>query len=121
MLKQQAFWFEAKRAPILAAKKAIEFFEAFDGDTRNGDVFIPDANGVGSGTAGHLMEQVDEATGNEIALDLSFTVNKLTSGQYTGIYMDVTETDVNSGNSLIDLSVGTVSQFRVNGKGNVWK
>lgn len=63
LLKQQAFWFEAKRAPILAAKKAIEFFEAFDGDTKNGDVFIPDANGVGSGTAGYLMEQVDEVTG----------------------------------------------------------
>jgi len=55
--RQLHFYFPAKESPILAGKKAIELFDVYHGNPKNGDVIIPDANGVGAGTAGYIMDQ----------------------------------------------------------------
>ena len=56
LLKQKQFYFEPSKAPIEAAKAAEEMFEGFGGSVRNGDDIVVDSIGVGSGTAGRLME-----------------------------------------------------------------
>lgn len=51
------------------------------------------------------------ATGNEIGLDYALTVNKATSGNYTGIKLNVTETAApGSDDRLLDLQVGGTSK-----------
>ena len=57
---------------------------------------------------------LDEATGDEIAYDLSYTVNKATSGKHTGIFVNVTDTASPATlNTLLDLQIGGISKFRV--------
>ena len=56
VLKQAQFYFPASESPILAATTAMDMFEGFGGCVRNGDDFVVDSIGVGSGTAGKLME-----------------------------------------------------------------
>ena len=55
ILAQKAFWFSPSVATIDAAKAGIRFFEAFEG-RKDFDDFVIDANGVGAGTAGKLIE-----------------------------------------------------------------
>lgn len=62
---------------------------------------------------------LNAATGNEIGLDFQVIVNKLTSGSYTGLKLNVTETDVNADNLLMDLQVDTVSKFSVSSIGGI--
>jgi hypothetical protein len=63
---------------------------------------------------------LDEATGDEDALDLSFTVNKATSGNYRGIFMDVTETAAPGGASqLIDIRVNGSNRFFLTDSGSL--
>lgn len=56
LLRQESHHFSAHVAPSLAADAAIDLFERFGGDKRWDDLVV-DANGVGSGTAGVLMEK----------------------------------------------------------------
>ena len=54
------------------------------------------------------------ATGNETLFDLSGTVNKATSGNYTGLLLNVTETAApGSLDRLLDLQVGGTRQLQV--------
>ncbi|MDP2921799.1 MAG: DUF2793 domain-containing protein, partial [Candidatus Omnitrophota bacterium] len=58
------------------------------------------------------------AEGDEAAYDLSATVNKLTSGNYTGIKLNVTETSApGAADKLLDLQVGDASKFTVDNGG----
>jgi len=54
-----------------------------------------------------------DATVNEVGFSITPTINKLTSGTYTAFKIDVTETDVNTGNLLMDIGAGAGSQFTV--------
>lgn len=61
---------------------------------------------------------IDEATGDEIGLNITPTVNKLTSGNYTALLVDVTQTAApGTDNRLLDLKVGgvTVTQVKADG------
>lgn len=60
------------------------------------------------------------ATGNEVAYDLAAAINKATSGNYTGLKLNVTETSApGADDRLFDLQVGGTSMFRVDNSGNV--
>src|SRR3990167_10177610 len=62
---------------------------------------------------------LDNATGNEVAYQLNYTTNKLTSGNDTGLLISMTDT-TSPGTSLpLDIQVGLVSKFSVNNSGNV--
>ena len=54
------------------------------------------------------------ATGNEVAYDLAATINKATSGNYTGLKLNITETAApGSADKLLDLLVGDTSRLQV--------
>ena len=58
------------------------------------------------------------ATGDEVAYNLAATIDKATSGNYTGIKLNVTEASApGAGNNLLDLQVGTVPKFTVDNGG----
>ncbi|MDP3787375.1 MAG: hypothetical protein Q8R05_07535, partial [Candidatus Omnitrophota bacterium] len=60
------------------------------------------------------------ATGNEVAYDLAATINKATSGNYTGLKLNVTETLApGADDRLLDFQVAGTSMFRVDNAGNV--
>lgn len=56
IIMQRGYYFNASESPIEAARAAIRMFEGFEG-RKDIDDFVIDANGVGSGTAGYLMDQ----------------------------------------------------------------
>lgn len=58
-----------------------------------------------------LSSILDEATGDEIALDLSYTVNKLTSGADTGLRLNVTETSSPGTSLFAEFVAGGVTKF----------
>jgi len=61
---------------------------------------------------------LDEATGNEIGLDISYVVNKATSGNDTGLLISMTDT-ASPGTSLpLDIQVGGSSVMSVDAAGN---
>lgn len=61
-----------------------------------------------------LSATLEAATGDETALDLSVTVNKATSGNYTGIKLNVTETAApGTANLLADIQAGGTSAFKI--------
>jgi len=63
---------------------------------------------------------LDQATGDEVALSISPTINKATSGNYTAIKVNVTETAApGSSDLLIDLQVGASSVFEVDNSGSL--
>jgi len=54
------------------------------------------------------------STGNETAYDLSAVIDKATSGNYTGIKLNVTETSApGTADKLLDLQVGGASLFQI--------
>jgi hypothetical protein len=62
--------------------------------------------------------QLVVATGDEVGVDISQTVNKATSGNYTGIKLNVTETSApGTDDRLLDLQVGGTSMARVSNEG----
>lgn len=70
---------------------------------------------VEGGDAMLIRRVLDEAMGDETFMDLAFTVNKATSGKYTGLSLDVTDTaSPEVINTLLDLQVGGTSFFQVN-------
>jgi hypothetical protein len=60
---------------------------------------------------------LDEATGDEAALTLNYTTNKLTSGNDTGLVINQTDTASPGTSLLADFQVGGVSKARVAGDG----
>ena len=62
---------------------------------------------------------LDAATGNEIGVDLSYTVNKATSGDDTGILVNKTDTASPGTSLFLDYQVAGVSKFRIDGAGDV--
>ena len=79
---------------------------------------------VGIGTTAptsklHGVASLAAATGNEIAYELDYTTNKLTSGNDTGLLISMTDT-VSPGTSfLLNLQVGGASKFSVDNAGNL--
>jgi len=71
-------------------------------------------------TGNHVFTStLDVATGNEIALDVEYTVNKSSSGDDTGLRISMTDT-ASPGTSLpLDIQVGGTSQFSINSTGEV--
>tara|TARA_R110000823_G_C15942566_1_gene500610 strand:+ start:830 stop:2197 length:1368 start_codon:yes stop_codon:yes gene_type:complete len=61
---------------------------------------------------------LDEATGNETALTLSYTANKA-AGLANGLVIDMTDTASDVSSLLMDLQVGGVSASRVTKAGNL--
>lgn len=57
VLRQKQFYFPQSESPIKAAQAALEMFRGYGGKASNGDDFVIDANGVGAGTAGYLMDK----------------------------------------------------------------
>lgn len=68
-LKETRHSFPAHVAPILTAKAALELYLSLGGDPSRGDDIVPDANGVGAGTAGWLMT-ADECEINGIRIPI---------------------------------------------------
>lgn len=93
--------------------------------------FIPHTNGtynLGDSThrwddlhlAGTVFNTRNNATGDEILFAFDGTVNKATSGNYTGIEVNITETSAPGvDDRLLDLQVGGVSQMYVSNAGQV--
>jgi fibronectin-binding autotransporter adhesin len=72
----------------------------------------------GSSITGNVTKNA--ATGNEVAYDLAAIISKATSGNYTGIKLDVTETSApGAANLLEDLKVGGTTKFSVGSTGIV--
>jgi hypothetical protein len=68
----------------------------------------------------HFKKEVVAATGDEVLNTFNGIVNKATSGNYTGILLNVTETAApGTADLLLDLQVGSVSQFNIGNGGKV--
>ena len=64
---------------------------------------------------------LDESTGDEVLFNLFGEVNKATSGNYTGIRLNVTETAApGTDDRLLDLQVGGTSQIYIDNAGRVF-
>lgn len=93
-------------------------------------VYFPGSSTVGistNGTEGALFSldgaaftgTLDAATGDEVSYAFDTTVNKATSGNYTGIKLNVTETAApGTDDRLLDLQVGSVTQMHVTNGGH---
>lgn len=84
---------------------------------------IADDGKVGVGTLTptsriHGNTTLNAATGNEVAYQLDYTTNKATSGNDTGLLINMTDTASPGVSRLLDLQVGGASTFSVNQTGN---
>lgn len=87
-----------------------------DAQAGGGGAFTSDVNTQITPTTPILL---DQATGNEIALDLSFTANKATSGDVTGILMNITDTDSPGALTPFLYQLGGTEKLRVGEDGDV--
>lgn len=79
-----------------------------------------DFSEFGGGGGGLTQDAtLDDTTGNEVSLDLSYTVNKATSGNDTGLKINKTDTASPGTSNLIDAQRGGTSQFSVSDYGYV--
>tara|TARA_B100000749_G_scaffold280852_1_gene279283 strand:- start:97 stop:1332 length:1236 start_codon:yes stop_codon:yes gene_type:complete len=108
-----------------AAASSLIIYGSFN-DATSKAVLIRDGNlGLGLGSGGtptsliHCADSLVAATGNEIAYDLSYTVNKATSGNTTGLLMNMTDTASPGTNTIADFQVGAVSKWNVTDGGLV--
>lgn len=97
-------------------------------DQGTGLISLEAAGGGGAFTAAVSTEitpttaiVLTDIASDEIALDLSFTVNKSSgTNNYTGLFMNVTEAAAPGANDrLVDLQVGGASKFTVDNSGNI--
>jgi hypothetical protein len=79
-----------------------------------GGAFAADANTQITPSTAIVL---DQATGNEAALSLDYTTNKLTSGDDTGLQINLTDTNSPGTSKLMDLQVGGVSKVSVDANG----
>lgn len=114
---------EAGTAQVIESWSALRVKQAIDALASGGDLVedtTPQLGGTLDLNGQSLSETLEAATGDETALDLSFTVNKATSGNYTALKVNATETSApGSDNKLLDLQVGGTSKFKVSNSGNV--
>lgn len=76
--------------------------------------------GINTLTADTYSGLATDATGDETIFNFSGTVNKATSGDYTGLKFNVTETSApGSDDKLLDLQVGGSSRFLVANDGDM--
>jgi len=85
---------------------------------------VLNSGNVGIGTTSptsriHGVTTLSAATGNEVAFQLNYTTNKLTSGNDTGLVINQTDTASPGTSNLLDLQVGGVSKFSVSNVGAV--
>lgn len=83
------------------------------------------AGNVGIGTTSptskiHGVATLSAATGDEVAYTLDYTTNKATSGNDTGLKINMTDTASPGTSNLIDAQVGGVSKFSVSNLGGVY-
>jgi hypothetical protein len=94
----------------------------FEGDTNTG-MYRAGSDKLGFSSQGELimaLQAVNATTGDEVGIDLTLDVNKATSGNYTGLKLDVTETSApGTADLLMDLQVGAASKFAVDNTGEV--
>ncbi len=95
----------------------------FTGDTDTG-IYRPASDQLAVSTGGVqaalIQQALVAATGDETSISLFTTVNKATSGNYTGLKLNVTETSApGTDNLLIDLLVGNISKFHITNDGLV--
>lgn len=89
---------------------------AVGGNTGAGDpLFIDVATGNNE-----INSTLDEATGNEAAFSLNYTVNKATSGDDTGLLINQTDTASPGTSLLIDAQVGGTTQARLDNTASVF-
>ena len=67
----------------------------------------------------HGVTTLSAATGNEIAYQLNYTTNTATSGNDTGLLINMTDTASPGTSNLLDLQVGGVSKFKVDNTGTI--
>jgi hypothetical protein len=70
-----------------------------------------------NGLAFKGVTTLQQTTGDEVAYQLNYTTNKLTSGNDTGLLIKKTETASPGTSYLIDAQTGSTSQFRVDDAG----
>jgi hypothetical protein len=62
---------------------------------------------------------LDDATGDEVAHTINYTVNKATSGDDTGLLINKTDTASPGTSYLLDAQVGGITQFNIKDDGDV--
>ena len=86
----------------------------FEIEKRGMTYLVEDASGKLTQTT-----TLNAATGNEVAYTLNYTINKATSGDDTGLLINMTDTASPGTSYLIDAQVGGSSKFNVNNAGNL--
>lgn len=86
--------------------------------------FVFDGTHLGVGTGSptsviHGVATLSAATGNEVAYTFAYTVNKLTSGNDTGLLISMTDTASPGTSKPLDVQVGGSSKFSVDNGGSV--
>ncbi len=66
----------------------------------------------------HVVDTLSAATGDEVVYSLNYTTNKATSGNDTGLQINMTDTASPGTSYLIDARVGGTSKFWVDSSGN---
>lgn len=97
----------------LDGQTAFPFAGLFVGSTQ----FYANGSGVGSGTGFEMQFNAIDDTGDERLLYIHGNVQKATSGNYTGIYMDIAENVVNDQSYLLDLRTDGQRRFTVTAEG----
>lgn len=75
---------------------------------------------LGNNSLQHTLNgQLGQATGDEVAFSFPYTVNKATSGNDTGIQLNMTDTASPGTSLLLDLQVGGGTKFKVDNLGSL--
>jgi hypothetical protein len=80
----------------------------------SGDLFQISSAGAVSATT-----TMQAATGNEVAYQFNYTTNKATSGNDTGVLINMTDSASPGTSNILDVQLGGTSQFRVANNGIV--
>jgi len=104
--------------PATPAANKGRFYVGDDGGTTT-PYFIDPAGTItsllGGGGSGPTYDAtLDDATGNEVAFDLVYTVNKATSGDSTGLRVTMTDTLSPGTDLLANFLVGASSKLKIN-------
>ena len=86
---------------------------------------IDNTGNIGIGTTSptsrlHGVTTLSADTGNEVAYQLNYTTNKVTSGNDTGLLINMTDTASPGSSILLDLQIGGVSKGHFN-NGGEWR
>ncbi len=114
--------YEGGGGSVWEAGQDVTGFGIYSGATRRFNITTAGDVGIGTDTPAsriHGVTSLTGATGNEIAYQLNYTTNKATSGNDTGLLINMTDT-ASPGTSLpLDVKVGGSSKFSVANDGSV--